>query len=345
MIGIKQNVDLRNYSTMRLGGISDYLVEVTTRQDLEEATLFARNNNLKIIMIGGGSNIIWRDEGYKGLIIVNRISGFRVTSEDGENVFINIGAGEIWDNVVGKAVEMNLTGIESLSLVPGSAGATVIQNVGAYGQEISQSLINVEVFDLTDYTFKIIPATNCQLSYRTSIFKSNPNNPYLITALTLNLKKSPPDQTKLYPAVLDYFSKNQITQVSPSTVRQAVINIRTAKLPDPKIVANNGSFFTNPTIPYKQFFDLQKSLNLSIPHWKVDNQTVKVAAAWLIEFAGLKDYHDSATGFSTWKTQALVIVNENGKSTGDLIVFRDFIIDSVYKRTGIKLTQEPQILP
>ena len=345
MIDVKQNVLLKDYSTMRLGGPARYLVEINSRQELEESVLLAQKNSLPVLMIGGGSNVIWQDEGFAGMVLVNKITGFRAFEEDASNVFITIGAGEKWDSMVAQTVQMNLTGIESLSLIPGSTGATVVQNVGAYGQEISQTLTNVEVFDLQDLKFKIISSSNCQLSYRSSIFKSNPKNPYLISAVTLNLSKSQPDKSKLYPAVIDYLNQNNITDLTPATIRQAVINIRSSKLPDPNVVANNGSFFTNPTISYQKFFSLQKSLNQAIPHWKVDTDNVKVAAAWLIEYSGLKDYHDQNTGFATWKTQPLVVINESGKSTRDLIAFRDFIIDTVYNKTGVTLIQEPQILP
>lgn len=330
---------------MRLGGNANYLIEVGSRQDLEESAQLAQKNNLPIIMIGAGSNVIWKDEGFAGIVLINKILGFRAFEEDETNVFVTVGAGENWDSVVAKTVQMNLTGIESLSLIPGSTGATVVQNVGAYGQEISQTLINVEVFDLQDFKFKIIPVSNCQLAYRSSIFKTNPKNPYLISAITLNLSKSSPDKTKIYPAVTDYLNQNNISEVTPENIRRAVIDIRSSKLPDPAVIPNNGSFFTNPTISYSQFFSLQKSLNQAIPHWKIDTENVKVAAAWLIEYSGLKDFHDQNTGFATWKTQPLVIINESGTSTANLIKFRDFIVDTVYKKTGIRLTQEPQILP
>lgn len=344
MLNIQQNISLKNYSTMKLGGVTKYLIEINNRDDLSEALSLASKNNLETIMIGGGSNIIWSDDGFNGILLINKILGIRVFNEDEENIFMTIGAGENWDEVVKKSTELNFTGIEALSLIPGSAGSTVIQNVGAYGQEISQTLINVEVFDKTDSQYKIISATDCKLAYRTSIFKDNPKNPYLITALTLNLKKTKPADN-LYPAIKEYFDQNNINEINPTNIREAVISIRQSRLPDPTIIPNNGSFFTNPTINFKQFFTLQRNLNQTIPHWKVDDDNVKIPAAWLIEYCGLKDFHDPSSGFATWKNQALVIINETGTSTNQLIIFRNYIIDVVYKKTGIKLTQEPQILP
>lgn len=344
MLDIKQNVSLKDYSTMKLGGLVSYLIEIRTREELSEAIQIAQKNNLETIMIGGGSNIIWSDDGFKGILLVNKISGMRFFNEDGENVFVTIGAGEKWDDVVKKCVDLNFTGIEALSLIPGSAGSTVVQNVGAYGQEISQTLVNVEVFDKSNLSYTIIRATDCKLDYRTSIFKNNPTNPYLITAVTLNLKKTM-SNNNLYPAIKEYLDQNNISQINPKNIRDAVIAIRNSRLPDPTLIPNNGSFFTNPAISFGQFFTLQRNLNQTIPHWKLDDENVKIPAGWLIEYCGLKDFHDSGTGFATWKNQALVIINESGTSTNQLIIFRNYIIDTVYKKTGIKLTQEPQILP
>lgn len=340
---IIQNVSLANYSTMRLGGIAAYLAEVHARNELQEAVAWAHEHNMPIIMIGGGSNIVWRDEGFPGLVLINKIMGYETLSEDANGVYLVIGAGENWDSVVARSVTSGLTGIEALSLVPGTAGATPIQNVGAYGQEISQTLVSVEAYDLTTGQFTDVPAEACQFSYRNSIFKSKARGRYLITAITLHLAKGNP-RPPYYAAVQHYLDEHPAETVTPLVIRDAVIAIRTAKLPDVEHVANNGSFFANPIVDENLLARLRTTYP-DMPHWPQTNGGAKIPAAWLIEQAGFKDFHDSETGMGTWPRQPLVLVNEHAKTTADLLRFKQKIIDTVQEKFSISLTQEPELLP
>lgn len=328
---------------MGLGGPAAYLTEVTSRSEVAEAWQWAKGQNLPVLMIGGGSNIVWRDEGFKGLVAVNKIMGYEVQELDETNVYLNIGAGENWDQVVGRSVESGLTGIEALSLIPGSAGATPIQNVSAYGQEISQTLVTVEVFDTQTEQFSNLQKDDCQFSYRDSRFKSADRGRFLITGLTIHLTKSNP-LPPYYASVQTYFDENGITQVTPQLLRQAVMAIRNSKLPDPAAVRNCGSFFANPIIASLQLTQLRDSFP-NIPSWPMPNERVKVPAAWLIEQVGLKDFHDAATGMATWSRQPLVLVNEAAKTTADLLSFKQKIVDAVQTKFGITLVQEPELLP
>lgn len=342
-MNIFQNVSLHDYSTMRLGGITRYLAEIHTRQELSEAVAWAEAQNMPVTMIGAGSNIVWKDEGFPGLILANKILQFDVFNEDDENCYITVGAGELWDSVVERTVQMGLTGVEALSLIPGTTGATPVQNVGAYGQELSQTLVTVEAYDRQLKSLTNIPAPDCAFAYRTSRFKTTDRGHFFITAITLHLLKGNP-QPPFYESVQKYFYEQCIKDITPEVLRKAVISIRSAKLPDPAIVANNGSFFANPIIDR----GLANQLLADYPemsHWPLSDGRVKVAAAWLIEQAGFKDYHDPETGMATWHKQALVFVNEKANTTADLLKFKQKVVSAVQQKFQITLEQEPELLP
>lgn len=343
---ILSNVSLKLYSTMRLGGTAKYAVEVTSRMEIEEAVKWAVDHQVPPLMIGGGSNIFWKDEGFDGLLIINRIMGYAAQNEDDHNAYITVGAGELWDSVVERSVKAGYSGIECLSLIPGTAGATPIQNVGAYGQEIADTLVSVEAYDLHERKFLNIPTIDCAFGYRTSKFKTTERDRYLISGITLHLSKDPP-MPPFYRALDEYLSEHHKpgSKYSPQELRDAVVDIRTQKLPDPTTVPNNGSFFANPIITDDLLLDLQ-AMYPEMPHWPTDILGAsKIPAAWLIEQAGFKDYHDHETGMATWKNQPLVLVNEKAKSTADLLKFRQKIVDKVQEQFQITLEQEPELLP
>lgn len=338
----QQNVSLRDYSTMRLGGLAAYLIEIHTRQELSEAVDWAEQRRLPIIMIGGGSNIFWRDEGFDGLVIVNKLLRYEDFAEDETNHYVTVGAGEPWDSVVERSVTAGLSGIECLSLIPGSAGATPVQNVGAYGQEIADTLVSVEVYDRQTHRFLNIPNEDCGFAYRTSRFKTTDKERFFITALTLHLYATTPEPP-FYGALQRYFEAHDITAFDVATLRNAVIAIRQAKLPDPAEIANNGSFFANPVVDQGTFAQIAADYD-DVPHWEVTGG-IKLSAAWLIEQAGFKGIHDAETGMMTWPTQPLVFVNEKAQTTADLLAFRQKVLDAVQAKFMIELQQEPELLP
>jgi UDP-N-acetylmuramate dehydrogenase len=236
-----------------------------------------------------------------------------------------------------------MTGIEALSLIPGTAGATPVQNVGAYGQEISSVLVSVEVYDTQAKRFFNIPAIECGLGYRTSRFKTTDRGRFAITAITLHLMHGNP-AAPFYKTVTDYFIAHNITSPTPQLLRQAVIDIRRSKLPDVDKVANNGSFFANPVVSEEQLLRLRDNYS-GIPGWPAEEGKRTIPAAWLIEQAGLKGVHDPETGMATWDTQPLVLVNEHAQSTAQLLQFKQKIINVVSRQFGITLEQEPELLP
>jgi len=339
---IQKNVSLADYSTMGLGGDADYLAVIKDRNDLVKALTWAESNKQPIVVIGGGSNIVWGDQGFKGLVIVNEIHRYEIFKEDDENTYITIGSGENWDKVVERTANAGLSGIEALSLIPGTSGATPVQNIGAYGQEISQTVTAIEVYDSKNKEFMMLTNADCAFGYRTSRFKTNDKGRFFITALTLHLR-SVNMQPPFYDALSKYLADSGITDYSPASIRKAVIAIRSAKLPDPSKVKNCGSFFTNPIIPKEQYTELKQKFD-DMPHWLVGTDKVKIPAAWLIEKAGFKDYHDSETGMATWVNQPLVLVNEHAKSTSDLLKFKAKIESAVLDMFGIKLEQEPELI-
>lgn len=338
-----ENLPLSSYSTMRLGGKVRYVSEITERSQIAEAANWAKQHQLPLIMIGGGSNIVWRDEGFDGLLLINKIMGFETNLPDADNLYLTVGAGEDWDSVVERVVEMGFSGIEELSLIPGTTGATPIQNVGAYGREIKEVLVSVEAYDTTINQLVNIPAMDCGFGYRTSRFKTTDKGRFLISSITLHLMKVPP-KTPFYGSVQTYFNQHGITEFSPKVVREAVIAIRSAKLPDPKAIANNGSFFANPIIDSAKLQELLDDFP-SLVYWHTDSGDAKLSAAWLIEQAGFKDFHDPETGMATWPTQSLVLINEKAQSTADLLKFKQKIIDAVEAKFGVALVQEPELLP
>jgi UDP-N-acetylmuramate dehydrogenase len=343
-MNIRHNVRLADYSTMRLGGPADYLADISSTSELIEAMDWAQAQDVPTMMIGGGSNIIWRDEGYRGLILICKFRGFTIAPADTTtHQLVTIGSGEPWDEVVARTVQAGLTGIEALSLIPGTAGGTPVQNVGAYGQEIAQTLVSVEAYNAQAKAMVTIAAADCGFGYRTSRFKTTDKGRFFIASITLKLTKGNP-QPPFYGALESYFTAHNISEFTPQTVREAVIAIRSSKLPDPRTVANNGSFFANPVVSAEKYAQLEADFP-ELPHWPTGDGRVKLPAAWLLERAGFKDYHDSDTGMATYATQPLVLVNEHATSTAQLLQFRQKIVDAIVAQFGITLEQEPEILP
>ena len=337
-----ENVPLTSYSTMRLGGTAAFVTDVASRQDVIDAVLWAEERTLPVIMIGEGSNIIWDDDGFPGLVIVNRIQGFEVTGEYEESKYLTVGSGVNWDSFVSKTVEMGLSGIEYLSLVPGTVGATPIQNVGAYGAEVSQTITTIEAYDKVEKKLVTLRNSDCAFGYRTSRFKTTDKGRFFITSVTFLLQHVKP-QPPYYGALEKYFTEHNYTEITNQVIRDAVIAIRSSKLPDPKLVANNGSFFANPIISSTDYFELSNDYP-DAPHWPTDDGNVKISAAWLLEQAGFKDFHDPETGMATWATQPLVLVNEHAETTAQLKIFRQKLVDTVQQKFNITLIQEPELI-
>lgn len=340
---IRENVDLSAYSTMRLGGQARHLAEAKSESRLKELADWSASHNLPLIVIGQGSNIVWLDEGFNGLVVVNQIAGIKTLLEDSKNLVVQAGSGEIWDRVVEWSINKNLSGLEFLSRIPGLAGAAPVQNIGAYGAELSSILVELEAYDNQAKKFVNIKNRDCGFAYRTSRFKTTDKGRFLITSISLRLSKSKPEPP-FYESLQNYLDDYKVDEYTPKTIRDAVSEIRKVKLPDPSVVANNGSFFTNPIIAKSEFNKLKRKYP-DIKGWPRDDGKVKLSAGWMIEQAGFKDYHDKSTGMGTWWGSALVMINEHAHLTADLLTFKQKIVSKVHDMFGIVLEQEPELLP
>jgi UDP-N-acetylmuramate dehydrogenase len=340
MIKIEEHVDIKNYSTLKVGGQFRYFSKIENKEDLSSVCDFAKNNNIHIFVLGGGSNIVFSDGVLNMVALKVEIKGFEIINGTPEHVDIKVGAGENWDNFVQKSVDMNLVGIEALSLIPGTVGASPVQNIGAYGSEVKDTIVEVEVFDTEKREFSKISNKDCNFGYRDSIFKNEAKGRYIITEVTYRLNKSLPSIPK-YPGVAKYFEDMEIVTPNLSQIRDAIIYIRKEKLPDSNTTPNVGSFFKNPIV----LNDVANRIKIDFPDAKffsVDERHIKVPAGWLIENAGLKG--KSFGNVSVYDKNALVLVNMKDASFEDIISARDKIIKTVKERFGIVLEQEPEII-
>jgi UDP-N-acetylmuramate dehydrogenase len=328
---------MKNYTTMHLGGNARFMTDAHTPEEAMDACRNAYKQNLPIFILGGGSNLIVSDNGFPGIVIRNRIPGFEVVSDDPSHTIIKIGAGEIWDSVVKRSVSMNLSGIEALSAIPGTTGAAPIQNIGAYGQEIADTLVSVDAYDIENDKLVILQNNDLGFSYRHSIFRGEASGRYMILAITLQLYKATP-QPPFYKAVQDYLDANSITIFTPQVIRDAVIAIRTEKLPDPKQLPNAGSFFKNAIVEDWQLTDL-KNTYPDIPTYDMPDGRFKVPTGWLIEQTGLKG--QVLHGMKVHDKNALVLINESAKNYADLAAARDEIQTAVRDKFRIEIEQEP----
>lgn len=322
---------------MKIGGNARFMTEVHAPQELAEVYKNSKKQNLPVFVLGGGSNVIATDKGFNGLVIRIKIPGFEVISEDSSFATIKIGAGENWDMVVEKAVQMNLSGIEAMSAIPGTAGAAPVQNTGAYGQEIADTLVSLEAYDSQTDSFVTLLNEECGFSYRNSIFRDKEYGRYVITSITLKLSKTLP-QPPFYDSLQRYLDEHNIKIYTQEIIRNTVIAIRKEKLPDPKVMPNTGSFFKNGLVEKWQLENL-KNINPDTPTYDMGDGTYKVPSGWLIEQVGLKG--QALHGMKVYDKNALVLVNESAKSYDDLALARDEIIGKVRDTFHIQIEQEP----
>lgn len=334
---VRTNIPLKNYLTMKLGGSARFMTTATTPEELAAACRNALKQSIPFFILGGGSNVIARDEGYNGLVIRNRILGFETVSEDAMSATIKIGAGENWDETVAKTVSMGLSGIEAMSAIPGTAGAAPVQNVGAYGQEIADTLVELEAYDSQEDRFVLLQNADCGFAYRHSTFRGEQAGRYAICSITVRLYKTTP-QPPFYDALQQYLDEHSITLFTSGVIRDAVTAIREDKLPDPTQRPNTGSFFKNAVIEQWQLEDLRKQWP-TMPAYDLGDKLVKVPTGWLIEQTGLKG--TLIHGMRVHDKNALVLINESAQSYADLAAARSEIISAVRDTFRIQIEQEP----
>lgn len=337
---MQHDVPLNQYSTMRLGGAAEFFTELTSHQDVEDAAEWAEEQALPLLVIGGGSNVIFPDSGIHGIVAINKLMGVTVVDEDDTTVTFTIGSGENWDDFVAKAVAMQLYGVECLSLIPGTVGATPVQNVGAYGQEIADTFVSLEAYDRISHAWVKLDKQQCGFAYRKSIFNSTQKGRYIITAVHLQLFKAPQPRP-LYRALQDYLDAKHIKKRDGATIRDAVIAIRSSKLPDPQKIANNGSFFHNAIVSNQKLTQLLANYP-EMPHFPAGEQESKIPTAWLIDQVGYKGKR--AHGIYVSEKQPLVLINESATSTDELLAMRNEIIAAVKEKFDITIHQEPELV-
>lgn len=326
---IYENVPISTLTTMRLGGPARYVLEVEKKEDIPEAYNFAKEKNLPVFIIGGGANTIGHDEGYDGVLIKNIMKGITIK----DNLVTAFG-GEVWDDVVSFACERNLTGIEALSKIPGSAGAAPVQNIGAYGQDVSDTFVSAEVYDTKDGEFKTLNKSDMGFSYRKSILNTTEKGRYFVISISLQLKEGEM-QRPFYNSIERYIESTGATDFSPQGIRKIVSEIRGDKLPDPKEHASSGSFFKN---VYLDEADAKAAEEKGYPVYR-GHDGLKINSGWLIEKAGFSG--ELIHGMRVNPKASLVLINESAKDYSDLAAARAEITDKVYQEFGYKLEQEP----
>lgn len=335
---IESNKSLLPYNTFRIDVRAKYFVEVTSIEDLNsliKSDEFIQNEKF---ILGGGSNLLLTKD-FDGIVVRLGIKGITVC-EEGNDVFVEAGAAEVWNDFVQYTVNKGFAGIENLSLIPGTVGASPIQNIGAYGVEVKDCIHSVSAFQLSTAELKKFSNSECKFSYRESAFKNEWKGQYIIVAVTFKLSLIP--NLKLhYGAIEDELIKRGIQSPSLRDVADVVSEIRVSKLPDPSTIGNSGSFFKNPIIEKSTFNSIVQKFP-DIVNYPTPDGKVKLAAGWLIEQCGWKGKQIGNVG--TWKNQALVIVNHGGASGKEIFDFSELIIQSVFERFGVSLEREVNTL-
>jgi UDP-N-acetylmuramate dehydrogenase len=341
---ILENVPLASLTTFKVGGPARYFAEPKTAAEVAEAVQFARARNLSPFVLGGGSNLVISDAGWPGLILKSAISGIDERQENGKAIF-EVGAGEEWDRFVARAVARNCAGVECLSGIPGSVGGTPVQNVGAYGQEVAETIDSVLALDLRDGQIRELCAEACGFRYRTSIFNTSERGRYIILRVTYIL--TPGGEPRIqYADLKKHFAGWQETPTLMDT-REAVRRIRATKAmlitPGDEDCRSAGSFFKNPVLAAGQYQELTERADtkgLQIPSYPALDAQRKVSAAWLVEHSGFsKGYSSGRVGIS--RKHALAIVNRGEATAADILALKEHIQQRVVEIWGIELAPEP----
>jgi len=337
---IKRNISLKNYSTFNVSSKAGIIALIEDIADVSELPDLLSNNSSHLIL-GDGSNILFAGDVIDHLILKNDIKGIKVSHKSKSEVLITVGGGENWHQLVAWTVDNSFFGLENLALIPGTVGAAPVQNIGAYGVEQEERFVRLTAYDTENYEIVTFEKGECDFSYRNSLFK-NKKGRYLILNVTYQLNKEIFSPKISYKAISDYFAEHPEFETSKQrNVFNAVIAIRSSKLPDPKEIGNAGSFFKNPIIPKSRFQELAKEYE-EMPFYPMDDKMVKIPAAWLIDQCGWKGYRDGDAG--VYPKQALVLVNY-GDATGEKIcALAKKIQQSVQEQFNITITPEVNII-
>jgi len=341
VLDIRENIPLSPFTTFQIGGPARYFATAATEQNIEEAVAWARDRSLPLFILGGGSNLLVQDAGFNGLVLHIAIKGIDHPTE----AHLEAGAGEAWDDLVNRAINLDLAGIECLAGIPGSVGGTPVQNVGAYGQEVSETIESVRVFDLQTNQWQDLSNTDCNFRYRESLFNTDAHNRYIVTRVRFHLRPNGPP-TLRYAELQRRFTHTPTLAEVAATVR----DIRRSK--GMLIVAGDpdtrsaGSFFKNPIVAPSALTQIAAALGLdaaTIPNWAAVDGQIKLPAAWLLEQAGFtKGYTEGPAAISTRHTLALI--NRTNATAADILRLQDHITTTIQTRFNIMLEREPVLL-
>lgn len=336
---ISKNHSLKGLNTFGLNVVAKAFSEVKSEEEIAELLHDPGSKNESKFILGGGSNILFTKD-LDAHCIHNKIKGIQEIKDDADHVWIKSGGGEVWHDLVMYCVEKNYGGIENLSLIPGSAGAAPIQNIGAYGVELKETFSELEAVDLSSGEKKIVTNADCRFGYRDSIFKREFKNRFIISAVTLRLNKNPQFNTS-YGAIEHELKAMNVNAPSVKSISQAVINIRRSKLPDPVVIGNCGSFFKNPEVPEEKFLEIKKSHN-DVVGYPTQSGKIKLAAGWLIEKCGWKGKRIGNVGMHD--KQALVLVNYGGATGQELFSHAQKVQQDVKEKYDVLLEMEVNVL-
>lgn len=334
---IRTSVNLKDYNTF---GISVFCKEFATFSSIQEIRYaLDQSTSTQLLILGGGSNVLFTKD-YNGLVLKNELKGIEVIEENDSKVFVQCGAGEQWHGFVLKMIELNYGGIENLSLIPGSVGASPMQNIGAYGVEIKDVFHELEAYHIETGEVHKFDKKDCAFGYRESVFKRKLKDQYIISSVTFKLNKVNKINSS-YGAIEAELDNMKISSPTIKDISNAVIAIRSSKLPDPKILGNAGSFFKNPVID-NAILENIKSKNPEVPNYPTSNGMTKIAAGWLIEKSGWKGKKIGRCGVHA--LQALVLVNHGDCTGKEIYDLSSQIIDDVWNNYGIVLEREVNII-
>lgn len=338
-VSIENNVSLKSYNTFGIDVLAKNFAVFENTDQLAELLEDAIYKNANPFILGGGSNVLLT-KNVDRPVLLNRIKGISLVSEDESYYYVKANAGEVWHEFVMDCIKNNYAGVENLSLIPGNVGASPMQNIGAYGVEIKDVFHSLEAFHIKEGIIKTFDLTECSFGYRESIFKRAQKDQWVILNVTFKLNKRPIYKTE-YGAIQEELDRMDLEKMSIQAVSKAVINIRSSKLPDPKKIGNAGSFFKNPTVALSLANQL-KSEYPEMPLYPVDESSAKIPAGWLIERAGWKGKNLGTHGVHS--KQALVLVNYGGATGNEIYELSSAIVADIHSKFGIELEREVNIL-
>ncbi|GAB2598787.1 UDP-N-acetylmuramate dehydrogenase [Spirosoma areae] len=341
MLNIESHVSLKPYNTFGIDAYARYWVNITTEEDLQTLLKLSDFIDTPKLILGGGSNVLLC-QNFDGLAVKVSIHGLEVVREADDHIYLTVGAGVNWHELVLFCVGRGYAGMENLSLIPGTVGAAPMQNIGAYGVELEQIFESLTAVHILTGEKRLFTHADCEFGYRESVFKRELKGQYIITNVTFQLNRQPTFHTR-YGAIQETLAAMGVSDdnLSIKAISEAVIRIRRSKLPDPAQIGNAGSFFKNPEIPVTQFNSLMSQYP-DLPGYPLSNDRVKVPAGWLIEQAGWKGYRSGDAGVHT--KQALVLVNY-GNATGDeILALAKQVQNSVLEKFGITITPEVNVV-